>query len=90
MDIVSKIRHKGLLTGIDLVNGKKSLNFVQGLPINYYIMKESLKRGVYLRTLGNILTIIPPLAIPRAKLDILIDVSYEILYLLDKEISHIT
>ena len=73
-----------------MVNGKKSLNFVQGLPINYYIMKESLKRGVYLRTLGNILTIIPPLAIPRAKLDILIDVSYEILYLLDKEISHIT
>ena len=90
LDIVSKIRHKGLLTGIDLVNGKKSLNFVQGLPINYYIMKESLKRGVYLRTLGNILTIIPPLAIPRAKLDIIIDVSYEILYLLDKEISHIT
>ena len=90
LDIVSKIRHKGLLTGIDLVNGKKSLNFVKGLPINYYIMKESLKRGVYLRTLGNILTIIPPLAIPRAKLDILIDVSYEILYLLDKEISHIT
>ena len=90
LDIVSKIRHKGLLTGIDLVNGKKSLNFVQGLPINYYIMKESLSRGVYLRTLGNVLTIIPPLAIPRAKLDILIDVSYEILYLLDKEISHIT
>ena len=90
LDIVSKIRHKGLLTGIDLVNGKKSLNFVEGLPINYYIMKESLKRGVYLRTLGNILTIIPPLAIPRVKLDILIDVSYEILYLLDKEISHIT
>lgn len=90
LDIVSKIRHKGLLTGIDLVNGKKSLNFVQGLPINYYIMKESLRRGVYLRTLGNILTIIPPLAIPRTKLDILIDVSYEILYLLDKEISHIT
>ena len=90
LDIVSKIRHKGLLTGIDLVNGKKSLNFVQGLPINYYIMKESLRRGVYLRTLGNVLTIIPPLAIPRAKLDILIDVSYEILYLLDKEISHIT
>ena len=51
LDIVSKIRHKGLLTGIDLVNGKKSLNFVEGLPINYYIMKESLKRGVYLRTL---------------------------------------
>lgn len=90
LDIVSKIRHKGLLTGIDLVNGKKSLNFVEGLPINYYIMKESLKRGVYLRTLGNILTIIPPLAIPRAQLDIIIDASYEILYLLDKEISHIT
>jgi adenosylmethionine---8-amino-7-oxononanoate aminotransferase len=90
LDIVSKIRHKGLLTGIDLVNGKKSLNFVQGLPINYYIMKESLKRGVYLRTLGNILTIIPPLAIPRTQLDIIIDVSYEILSLLDKEISHIT
>lgn len=87
LNIVSNIRHKGLLTGIDLVNGKKSLNFVKDSPINYYIMKESLKRGVYLRTLGNILTIIPPLAIPRAQLDIIIDASYEILYLLDKEIS---
>ena len=90
LDIVSKIRHKGLLIGIDLVNGKKSLNFVKDSPINYYIMKESLKRGVYLRTLGNILTIIPPLAIPRAQLDIIIDVSYEILSLLNKEISHTT
>ena len=53
-------------------------------------MKESLKRGVYLRTLGNILTIIPPLAIPRAQLDIIIEATYEILYLLDKEIRNIT
>ena len=87
-NIVSKIRHKGLLVGIDLVDGKKgSLNFVKGIPISNYIIRESLKRGVYLRTLGNTLTIIPPLAIPSNQLDEIMDKCYEILDRLEKRIT---
>jgi adenosylmethionine-8-amino-7-oxononanoate aminotransferase len=85
---VSKIRHKGLLVGIDLVDGKKgSLNFVKGIPISHYIIRESLKKGVYLRTLGNTLTIIPPLATPANQLDEIMDKCYEILDRLEKRIK---
>ncbi|HET7643042.1 MAG TPA: hypothetical protein VFK40_06010, partial [Nitrososphaeraceae archaeon] len=80
------IRQKGLLVGIDLVNGKKTLNFVNDIPINHYIMKESLKRRIYLRTLGNTLTIIPPLAIPTIYLDEILDKCYNILSKLERKI----
>ena len=85
---VHKIRHKGLLVGIELANEKKistkkrkkqPLFFVDGLALNNYIMRESLKRGVFLRSLGHIITLIPPLAISRNQLDILTDALYDII-----------
>jgi adenosylmethionine-8-amino-7-oxononanoate aminotransferase len=42
-------------------------------------MRESLKRGVFIRSLGHIVTLIPPLAMPRNQLDILIDTTYDII-----------
>jgi len=92
---VNRIRHKGLLLGIELIRPNKNpkgeskikrkpLLFLEGLPINHYIMKESLKRGVFLRSLGNIITIIPPLAISKEKLEILLNTNYEILKTIEK------
>jgi len=46
--------------------------------INYFIMQESLKMGVHLRPLGNIMIVIPPLAIGRRDLGKLLDVQLEI------------
>ncbi|MGE0242767.1 MAG: adenosylmethionine--8-amino-7-oxononanoate transaminase [Nitrososphaeraceae archaeon] len=86
LKIVANIKQKGLLVGIDLVNGKKPLNFVNNIPINHYIMEESLKRKIYLRTLGNTLTIIPPLAIPTIYLDEILDKCYNILNTLERKI----
>jgi adenosylmethionine-8-amino-7-oxononanoate aminotransferase len=48
-------------------------------------MRESLKRGVFLRTLGNIVTLIPPLAMPRNQLDILIDTLSDIIKPIDEK-----
>jgi len=87
ISIIAKIKNKGLLCGIELQSNKKPLNFVENQPIGYFVMKESLKRGVFLRTLGNIITLIPPLAIPRRELTKLIDIQYDILKLIEKTVS---
>jgi adenosylmethionine-8-amino-7-oxononanoate aminotransferase len=80
-EIVGDVRHKGMLVGIELVNDKQSKKpcIVKGRRINYLIMQESLKRGVFLRPLGHIMLLVPPLAIPTIELNALIDVAIEII-----------
>ncbi len=93
---VHKIRHKGLLIGVELAQenqvsqGKRKkhpLSFIDGIHLNNYIMRESLNRGVFLRSLGNIVTLIPPLAMPRSQLDILIDTLNDIIKSIDETYS---
>lgn len=78
LDICYDIRQKGLLCGVELRKGKNPIKMIEKVPIGQYIAAESLKRGVYLRTLGNIITIIPPLAIEQEDLRKLVDIEYEI------------
>jgi adenosylmethionine-8-amino-7-oxononanoate aminotransferase len=78
LDICYDIRQKGLLCGIELRKGKNPIKMIEKVPIGQYIAAESLKRGVYLRTLGNIITIIPPLAIEQEDLRKLVDIEHEI------------
>ncbi|MCI0561950.1 MAG: adenosylmethionine--8-amino-7-oxononanoate transaminase [Nitrososphaera sp.] len=78
--IVADVRHKGMLTGIELARNGKPLRLLKNREkVNYFIMRESLKRGVHLRPLGNILLLIPPLAIDRKHIDTMIDTYLEIL-----------
>lgn len=78
--IVSNIRSKGLLAGIELThNGKKMLMLPNGKRINSLVMKESLSNGVFLRALGNILIFIPSLALDKESLDKIIDVQLIVL-----------
>jgi adenosylmethionine-8-amino-7-oxononanoate aminotransferase len=84
--IVGDIRHKGMLAGVELVKNSKPINYVRkDLRIGRFVMHESLKRGVFLRSLGNILMIIPPLAIGNRNLKKIMDVQLEILGLIEKE-----
>ncbi|HJY15623.1 MAG TPA: adenosylmethionine--8-amino-7-oxononanoate transaminase [Nitrososphaeraceae archaeon] len=78
LDICYDIRHKGMLSGIELRKGHKPIQMIEKVPIGQYIARESLKKGVYLRTLGNIITIIPPLAIEQEDLTKIVDAEYEI------------
>jgi adenosylmethionine---8-amino-7-oxononanoate aminotransferase len=93
---VHKIRHKGLLIGVELAQENKvsqgiikkhPMSFIDGIHLNDYIMKESLNRGVFLRSLGNIVTLIPPLAMPRSQLDILLDSLNDIIKSIDETFS---
>ena len=83
--IVADIRHKGLLAGIELVRNGKPISVLRNKErVNYFIMRESLKMGVFLRPLGNIMMVIPPLAIDRENLKKVLDVQLEMLRKVEK------
>jgi len=74
MDIVGDIRHKGMLMGIELVSDKsKKTPIKPKKSINKIFFEEGKKQGIYLRTLGNIVMLVPPLAITEKELDLLLN-----------------
>ena len=84
--IVGRVVHKGLLGALDLViDNEKKEHPIQMLNVhgnrirsNYFIMEESLKMGVFIRSLGGTIVVIPPLAICKKDFAFLLDVIYEI------------
>ncbi len=74
IDIVGDIRHKGMLMGIELVTNKKKKTPIHPKKsINKIFFEEGKKQGIYLRTLGNIVMLVPPLAISEKELDLLLN-----------------
>jgi adenosylmethionine-8-amino-7-oxononanoate aminotransferase len=68
------------LTGIELEKNGKSIEILKdNQRLNYFVMKESLKMGVFLRSLGNIMMFISPLAINQNELDKIIDIQFKII-----------
>ena len=73
ISIVGDIRHKGMLMGIELVsNKKKKIPIHTKKSINKIFFEEGKKQGIYLRTLGNIVMLVPPLSIRENELEILL------------------
>ena len=73
IDIVGDIRHKGMLMGIELVsNKKKKIPIQTKKSINKVFFDEGKKNGIYLRTLGNIVMLVPPLSIEENELELLL------------------
>jgi adenosylmethionine-8-amino-7-oxononanoate aminotransferase len=83
--ITKRARCKGLLGAIDLVHSNNKQNAVpieilkNKCRLNSFIMQESLKLGLFLRSLGNSLLVIPPLAINKADLKFLLGVIHELI-----------
>ncbi|WP_109875893.1 adenosylmethionine--8-amino-7-oxononanoate transaminase [Nitrosopumilus zosterae] len=74
IDIVGDIRHKGMLMGIELVTDKKKKTPIHPKKsINKIFFEEGKRHGIYLRTLGNIVMIVPPLAITKKELELLLE-----------------
>ena len=74
IEIVGDIRHKGMLMGIELVSNKAKKTPIQSKKsINKIFFEEGKKNNIYLRTLGNIVMLIPPLAISEKDLDLLLN-----------------
>ena len=72
-ELVGDIRHKGMLMGIELVSDKKKKTPISSKKsINRIIFEAGKKQGVYFRTLGNIVMLVPPLAISETELELLL------------------
>jgi adenosylmethionine-8-amino-7-oxononanoate aminotransferase len=83
--IVGDIRHRGMLVGIELTKDNKPIVSLKNKEIiNYFIMKQSLKMGVHLRPLGNIILLVPPLGIGKTDLDKLLIVTTKLLRMIEK------
>lgn len=73
IDIVGDIRHKGMLMGIELVANKKTKTPIHPKKsINKIFFEIGKKNRIYLRTLGNIVMLVPPLAISEKELNLLL------------------
>jgi adenosylmethionine---8-amino-7-oxononanoate aminotransferase len=87
LDLVGDVRHKGMLMGIELVSDKK--NKVPPSPrrhISQKIFNEAKRHKIYLRTLGHIVMLVPPLAISEKELDFLIDGTIDTIKCISKTI----
>jgi adenosylmethionine-8-amino-7-oxononanoate aminotransferase len=87
IDIVTDVRHKGLLAAIELGKNNKDILKVGKKTVGHFIAEESLKRGMYLRSLENIMLVIPPLAMGRDDLKRIIDVYKSIIGKIKKQVS---
>ena len=73
LDLVGDVRTKGMVMGIELVKNKKQKTPIETKKsINKIIFEEGKSNGIYLRTLGNIVMLVPPLAISSKELELLI------------------
>ena len=87
LDLVGDIRYKGMLMGIELVSDKKKKTpLTIEKKVNQKIFVEAKKHKIYLRTLGHIVMIVPPLAISTRELAFLIDGTVDTIKKVTKEI----
>jgi len=74
-----------MLVGIELTKNNKPIVSLKNKEIiNYFIMQESLKMGVHLRPLGNIILLIPPLGVGKTDLEKLVNVAIKLLRKIEK------
>lgn len=84
---VGEVRQKGLMIGIELVkdkNSKEIFNYSQ--RIGYKVCKEVRKSGIFLRPLGDVIVLMPPLSINNKEIKYLIDSTFNsIKYITEEE-----
>ena len=75
---VGDIRQCGLIAGIELVKDTKSKeSFKMMEKIGIKVCKEALKRGLFIRPLGDVIVIMPPLIIDEQQLNKMMDIVLE-------------
>ncbi|HKX12921.1 MAG TPA: aminotransferase class III-fold pyridoxal phosphate-dependent enzyme, partial [bacterium] len=74
---VKEVRQLGLMIGIELIQDKaKSLEYPPSLKMGAKICRRARGEGVLLRPLGNVLVVMPPLAIDKDSILKVLDVLY--------------
>ncbi|MCK5808826.1 adenosylmethionine--8-amino-7-oxononanoate transaminase [bacterium] len=79
-DFVGDIRYKGFVGAIDIVKSRKDKTpFDSNRNVGFEIYQESLKHGLVLRPLGNVIYWWLPMIVERADIDIIINKSIEVI-----------
>lgn len=74
-DVVGDVRQCGMMAGIELVKDKTTKEpFDSDLRLGAKLCQEMRAQGLILRPLGNVIVLMPPLAIPMNVLQRLLDV----------------
>ena len=75
---VGDIRQFGMMVGIEMVNDKETkLAFPSHAMIGKKICDEATRRGVWLRPLGDVIILMPPLSINAEEIRLLTDTAHE-------------
>lgn len=71
---VIDVRNYGLMAGVELIKDKeKQENYPYGERMGFKVAKAMLKRGIWVRPLGDVMVIMPPLSIKEEELNYFID-----------------
>ncbi len=71
---VGSIRGRGLMIGIEIVQDRQSkITLDSGLLVGRRICEQAISQGVWIRPLGDVVVLMPPLSISEAELDMLAD-----------------
>ncbi len=78
--LVGDVRHCGLMGAVELVRNKASQEpFAWSERVAGRVCQRATERGVWLRPIGNVIPIIPPLSISESELQWLVDTLGEVL-----------
>ncbi len=69
MEHVGDVRQRGLMVGVELVRDRATrAEYAHGLRAGHRVILEARRRGAILRPLGNVVVLMPPLAMTEAEL----------------------
>ncbi len=75
---VGEVRQSGFMVGIELVKSRATKRpFPAKEKVGQKVTLEARKRGVIIRPLGDVIVLMPPIAIDEPTLKVLVDVTYE-------------
>jgi adenosylmethionine-8-amino-7-oxononanoate aminotransferase len=78
LEHVGSIRYRGLMGGVEIVKDKATkAPYPLEERIGYQVILEARKKGVILRPLGDVIVLMPPLAVSLEELDLLFAVTEE-------------
>ena len=74
LECVGEVRQRGMIGGIELVRDKGTRQpFAWQDRVGVKVCLEARKRGIFLRPLGNVIVVFPPLSVSIGELEILMD-----------------
>ncbi|NWK02316.1 adenosylmethionine--8-amino-7-oxononanoate transaminase [Marine Group I thaumarchaeote] len=71
LEQVGDVRQKGMLMGVELLINNNSIKTKKS--INKIVFDEGKKHNMFFRTLGNVVMLVPPLAISNKEINLLVD-----------------